>query len=204
MRAQCPVLFPILLKQLLVKIPGTALTRALEDADATVRAGAACLMPAFMALSTRSQAKVVSAAFSALDTLKGETHVSCPAAACISANLSHLAEQADVLWNMIGDPSKAVRLEAAKAVGSLIEMQALHAQPFNILALACLSAEYYCPGGCGPAHWQCFAGIEGDQFPKEDQQIDVLLGLQHVQSLASTLILREPEDDVQVRRSNCM
>ncbi|BDA43155.1 Serine/threonine-protein kinase ATR at C-terminar half [Coccomyxa sp. Obi] len=146
---------------------GTALARALEDADATVRAGAACLMPAFMALSTRSQAKVVSAAFSAFDTLKG-------------------------------DPSKAVRFEAAKAVRSLVQMQALHRQPFTILSLACLSAEGYWQKGCGPAHWQCLAGGGEEQYPKEDQHIDVLLGLEHVQSLASTLVLREPEEDVQV------
>ncbi len=101
---------------------------------------------------------------------------------------------------MAGDPSKAVRLEAAKAVQSLIQMQGLHGQPFTILALACLSAESFCLGGCGPAHWQCFAGIRGDQFPKEDKQIDVLLGLEHVRSLASTLVFREPEEDVQVRR----
>ena len=68
-------------------IPGTALTRALEDTDATVRAAAACLMPGFMALSTRNQAKVVSAAFSALDTLKGDIRMSCPAISCVVASL---------------------------------------------------------------------------------------------------------------------
>ncbi len=105
---------------------------------------------------------------------------------------------------MAGDPSKAVRLEAAKAVRSLIQMQALHGQPYTLLAWACLSAENTCLGGCGPAYWQCFTGIGGDHSAKEDQQIDVLLGLEHVQSLASTLVIREPEEDVQVRRCNGM
>ncbi|KAK9914842.1 hypothetical protein WJX75_001188 [Coccomyxa subellipsoidea] len=53
---------------------GTAMARALEDADEAVRTSAACLIPAFIAVSTRSQAKVVSAAVSALDALKDDAN----------------------------------------------------------------------------------------------------------------------------------
>lgn len=59
---------------ILVFVTGTAVARALEDADEAVRTSAACLIPAFIAVSTRSQAKVVSAAVSALDALKGEAN----------------------------------------------------------------------------------------------------------------------------------
>ena len=48
------------------------MARALEDASEVVRASAASLIPAFVAM--RSQAKVVSAAVSALDVLKGKAH----------------------------------------------------------------------------------------------------------------------------------
>ena len=59
------------------------MTRGLEDTDEAVRACAACLIPAFIAVSTRSQAKVVSAAVSALDALKGEPDPSTLHAVCM-------------------------------------------------------------------------------------------------------------------------
>ena len=97
-----------------------------------------------------------------------------------------------------GDTSKAVRQEAAKAVGSLVQLQKVHGQPLKLLALACLSADQRMLGGdLGLAHWQCLADVM-QQGPKDVQHIDVILGLEQVQALTNTFLFQETDEDVQV------
>ena len=92
------------------------------------------------------------------------------------------------------DSSKAVRQEAARAVGSLVNMQKLHAQPLHILGVACSSAEECVKGGSSLWHWLKSAHVT----PRDIQHIDVVTGLEQVQSLTSAFLINESDEDVQV------
>lgn len=101
------------------------------------------------------------------------------------------------MYDIADDANKAVRQEAAKAVDRLVQMQKRPGQPLHVLALACLSAEECLMGGLGLAHWQCLVHL-AQHGPMESQHIDVVLGLEQVQSLTSAFLFRETDEDVQV------
>lgn len=91
-------------------------------------------------------------------------------------------------------------MAAACAISSLIQMQSLHANKegaLQTLAMACLSAEECSLFWSYPCQWQPVA----PQGPIESQQVDVLLGLEHVNTLTTTLLFQESDEEVQVKLS---